>query len=428
MKSSSRIMLHLILAILILTILVVFQFLQLRQGGWTNDSLGDLKRSHSFQAPSGWTNDSLGGHNRSHSLQAPSGWKSDSLNRSHSLQAPSFSYNGQCALLFFGLPRAYKTMVLPSIKRYLLEPNARHHCDVYVHYFHKMSESAGRRNRGGTIDPKEIFLLEGVARNISSSPDDNTDETPILVEFDSDTDESFQELLGSTLQKYHDTLGKDGKPAYFPYRTVDWGRSSLDNMVKQWHSIQSVFQLMETTSKKHNKTYDRVGMFRSDVMYMTPIDIARLDLGVTDTYNQYAVVPSFCQYPVNDRMIYGPTQAVRIWATQRFQLIEDRVKQASDPGFEMHSETFMKKKVFPTIETLSNTSIHLNRDICFARTRSDYSVMVGDCLRSGRTRGWKHVNTKKLVESIVGRPCTEFRDSPEKKSVGCGIGMEHLYK
>jgi hypothetical protein len=354
----------------------------------------------------GSTDDSLGGHND---------------NRSYSLQAPSISYNGRCALLFFGLPRAYETMALPSIKRYLLEPNARHHCDVFVHYFHKISESAGRRNRGGTIDPQEILLLEGVARNMS-------DATPILVEFESDTDESFQEKLGSTLQKYHYTLGKDGKPAYFPYKQASWERSSLDNMIKQWHSIQSVFQLMETNSKIYNKTYDRVGMFRSDAMYMTPIDISRLDLGVTDTYNQYAVVPSFSQYPVNDRMIYGPTQAVRIWATQRFQLIEDRVKQAADPGYEMHSEKFMDTKIFPTIENRSNTSIHLNQDICFARTRADYSVMVGDCRKRGTTRGWEHVNTKNLVESIVGRPCTEFRDSDNDKIVGCGIGMQHLYQ
>jgi hypothetical protein len=384
---SSRKLLH--MACLILIILMVFQFFLLQHV--TDDSLGSLDRSY-----------------------AP--------------QTPSISYNGQCALLFFGLPRAYKEMVLPSIKRYLLEPNERHHCDFYVHYFHKTMESAGRRNRGGTMDPREILSLEGAARNVSSSSSDKNYDAPLLVEFASDTDESFQEQYASTLQKYHSTLGKDGKPAYFPYQ-AHWQRSSLDNMVKQWHSIQSVFQLMEATSKKYNKTYDRVGMFRSDVMYMTPIDISRLDLGVTDTYNQYAVVPSFSQYPVNDRMIYGPTQAVRVWATQRFQLIEDRVKQASDPGYEMHSEKFMVSHVFPTIENQSNSmSIHLNQDICFARTRADYSVMVGDCRKRGTTRGWKHVNAKNLVESIVRRPCKQFRDNDNDEIVGCGIGMEHLYQ
>jgi hypothetical protein len=375
---------------IILIILVVFQGISSRQMWWSDGFL-------------------IGGLNMFYAPQAP-------------------SYNGQCALLFFGLPRAYKEMVLPSINIHLLKPNARHHCDVYVHYFNKTRESAGRRNPGGTIDPQEILLLEEAARDISSSPNDidnDNDDTPILVEFASDTDESFQEKLGSTLEKYHSTLGKDGKPAYFPY-TAGWHRSSLDNMIKQWHSIQSVFELMETTAKKYNKTYDRVGMFRSDVMYMNPIDISRLDLGVPDTYNKYAVIPSFCRYPVNDRMIYGPTQAVQVWATQRFQLIEDRVKQASDPGNEMHSESFLATQVFPTIENHYNIPIHLNQDICFARTRSDYTVMVGDCRKSGTTRGWKRVNDKNLVESIVGRPCTQFINPANDTIVRCGIGMEHL--
>ena len=73
----------------------------------------------------------------------------------------------RCALCFFGLPRAYKTMVLPSIVRNLLLPNARHNCDVYVHYYRVFAEAVGRRNPGRAIDPDAVLLLEEAAKDVA---------------------------------------------------------------------------------------------------------------------------------------------------------------------------------------------------------------------------------------------------------------------
>jgi hypothetical protein len=71
----------------------------------------------------------------------------------------------RCALCFFGLPRSYKELVLPSIEQNILIPNARHHCDIFVHYYFKREEAAGRYNLGGKIDPNEILLLETAVSN-----------------------------------------------------------------------------------------------------------------------------------------------------------------------------------------------------------------------------------------------------------------------
>ena len=54
--------------------------------------------------------------------------------------------------------------------------------------------------------------------------------------------------------------------------------TSMDNMIKQWHSIDAVWNLMNNTNH-----YDRVGLFRVDVKYKTPIDISDAD----------AVIPNF---------------------------------------------------------------------------------------------------------------------------------------
>jgi hypothetical protein len=64
----------------------------------------------------------------------------------------------------------------------------------------------------------------------------------------------------------------------------------LNNLVKDWYSIDSVFTLMEATSQQlSNVSYSRVGMFRFDAMFLIPIDIASLDRDEMDAQNQHAV-------------------------------------------------------------------------------------------------------------------------------------------
>ena len=47
-------------------------------------------------------------------------------------------------------------------------------------------------------------------------------------------------------------------------------------------------------------------------------------------------------YPVNDRMVIGSYEAVKIWATQRFDLLDDYVMhKVPKPGLGMHSEHYL---------------------------------------------------------------------------------------
>lgn len=80
---------------------------------------------------------------------------------------------------------------------------------------------------------------------------------------------------------------------------------------------------MEITGCQLGVEYSRVGMFRSDVLYLKPIDISMLNQGVFDSRNRHVVVPGFARYPANDRMIYGNVEGVKIWATRRFSLVEE---------------------------------------------------------------------------------------------------------
>ena len=334
-----------------------------------------------------------------------------------------------CALLFFGLPRAYKQMVLPSIVRNILIPNARHQCDIYVHYYHQHAEKAGRVNNGGAIDPNEILLLKKAASDVAK---DHGGRQEPHVEFVNDTEQSFWKKRGTSLDKYHNTTDKGGQPFYFPWKAKSYHKESLTNIVKQWHSIHSVFTLMETTSQQlHTAPYSRVGMFRSDVMFLTPIDIASLDREQMDVHNQHAVMAPFGKYPVNDRIIYGPLEGIKVWATKRFDLIEQRVQFHQDPGFEMHSERFLNATILPVIQEVG-VSLYENPDICFLRVRADKSVLPDDCKvnakvkggLTGETRGWGKADIKSLVESIVGTSCSQKKQK-KNKFLACDFGADN---
>jgi hypothetical protein len=96
---------------------------------------------------------------------------------------PKVEAPDRCAINLFGLPRAFRSLTLPSLIKNVIELNAD--CDYFVHYYHVTNEAAGRSGQGGTIDPYEILLLKNtvlqaaVARNESRAP---------IVDFTSDTD------------------------------------------------------------------------------------------------------------------------------------------------------------------------------------------------------------------------------------------------
>mmetsp|Transcript_28193 Transcript_28193/g.39660 ORF Transcript_28193/g.39660 Transcript_28193/m.39660 type:complete len:445 (+) Transcript_28193:39-1373(+) len=347
----------------------------------------------------------------------------------------SFLRDGQCALNFFGLPRSFGDMVLPSIIKNVLKPNARYGCDVYVHYYKQDKEEAGRMNEGGELSTDDVFLLEDAVRTISQEY--YAEENGMLPEksrpayripnvaFAHDTAEDFLNCRSEQLHKYQtETILLEGKSAlkYYPWKLESLHKSSIDNMVKQWHSIQRVFELMDHYRLKGqiDVNYTRVGMFRSDCLYVTPIDILSNGRGTTshpknhsyDEENQNFVVPSFCNYPVNDRLIYGPYEAVKIWATKRFDLMETRAIEQVDPGRIMHQERFLSHDVFPVMEKKFRRIE--NGDICFLRTRAGGTVLLNDCSDSSKmtSKVWNQKHSQStdrlrlpLLEAIVGTQC-----------------------
>lgn len=302
-----------------------------------------------------------------------------------------------CALLFFGLPRSYESMVLPSIIHNVLLPNKPYKCDVYAHAHVIAQEAPGRSGLGGPIDVNAIYLL-----NTSIHQVYHNDSVP-RVAIATDTEQDFWRERGATIKTFRTTKSNvTHKLLYHPWADKSWSfPESMDNVVRQWHSIQAVWNLMERQASL--KKYSRIAMLRSDVFYATPIDVYAHN--TTDS----VIIPGFARHPVNDRMIIGDLNSVKIWATERFDRIDAYVRsnKIPIPGLGMHSEYYMKKEILPAIEETTNATITHDASICFMRVRADQSAWISDCDALYDTRLQQQM--KIAIENITGLYCQRSR-------------------
>jgi hypothetical protein len=316
--------------------------------------------------------------------------------------------------------------VLPGLVENVIKTNARYRCDYFVHYYDRREESDYRgadSGRGGTIDPEEVKLLTAEVENADASVilDDSEDERIPVVEFMKDTENSFFERYTPLLQKiYTERGGPNGNLLYFPLSEEEpFPNATIVNIIKMWHSQESVWNLMEPLSdtspqRLNQQHYSRVAMLRNDILYVTPIDIYQVPDGSIDYQNQFAVIPNFGNFPVNDRMILGPADAVRIWAAGRFQRLKEHVNRVASTGDGIHPERYLDHTIFPAIRDAGVPILPGSRELCFLRVRSDMSVRIGDC-----GRGCVTDRNQQAVEHILQRPCLLNRTNPDVAFLEC---------
>jgi hypothetical protein len=349
---------------------------------------------------------------------------------STSFSSPSSSSSPTCAILFFGLPRAFKLYVLPSIIENIIQPNIQNNCDYYFHYFHLESEGKNRGGAGGRIYPQDVYQLQeavktayeeewknniGVQQRMMQGDDTDIPPPPPStffphVSITNTTMDEFWTIRGDLIHRYESTLDdRTGKYLYFPTNSVSWEYpESLHNVIKQWHSIDAVWKDMEYTvshiQQRNNTPYDRVMMLRNDVAYVTPINVYGVQSDTKEhgriVHRYDVVIPNWANHPINDRMIIGPYNAVEIWATQRFQHVEEHVQKYL-PGWGIHSERYLNYTIFPIIQQQllelygEDGTIRKDPTMCFLRTRSDGSVWLHDCV------GGFQSNTLRLMKALL---------------------------
>ena len=118
-----------------------------------------------------------------------------------------------------------------------------------------------------------------------------------------------------------------------------------------------------------------------------------------------------CLGQVSDRMIYGPVDAVKIWATTRFSSL-DRIAnwtRTHKPGCCLHSETYVSR-IVEQIRTETKIKVEKHETICFLRARVDGSVSIQDCSHpppytSSKLLQSLPTNLSSAVEQVLGRSC-----------------------
>lgn len=313
---------------------------------------------------------------------------------------------GPCAINLYGLPRQFQELVLPSLKRNVIQPNAKYNCDYFVHYYDRREESDYRgadRGRSGTIDPEQVKLLTQAVH------EEHLNDPPSVV-FEKETEESFFSRHDSLLETIHTKRGSDEKLLYIPLsEEKPFPNATIVNIIKMWHSQQAVWDLMMKSKK-----YSRVAMLRSDVLYVTPIDIYQLPDQNVDYENARTVVPNFSNFPVNDRMIYGPFDAVQIWAAGKFRRLAHHVEKVHNDLDGIHPERFLFRTIFPAIRDAGIPILPASSNLCFLRVRADGSVRIQDC-------GVEcvHDHNVQVVEYLVQRPCSMNRTNPNVAILEC---------
>jgi hypothetical protein len=234
-----------------------------------------------------------------------------------------------CALLFFGLPKRFSDIVYPSIQENILQYNP--HCDIFAHSY-DVPEITSSRNREYGI-PLRTDVLRIMTPHIRIDPADP---------------------LPHNMTYYRQFYG---------WRTRSWEYpTSMDNMIKQWHSIAQVWDLMHNYSNAQNKSYAQVALFRPDVLYRNPIDI----------FDGPAFMPHF-GWPANDRMFAGTYDNAKIWSTRRFASLDGALRN----GFltkGLHSESYIAEVILPQMHDRVE-----RRTICFQRVRATGHIRRDDC-------------------------------------------------
>ena len=148
-------------------------------------------------------------------------------------------------------------------------------------------------------------------------------------------------------------------------------------------AFPTVKPLMGSAEKKKKCTYDRVGLFRLDVVYLNAINIGDA--------NEKAVTPrALGTGEMNDRMFYGSRSNANVWATQRFDNVERYVQKYE----ELWSEGFLRF-LFRNIRVKQ-------RHICFKRIRADGRVDWRDKKRYGLDAScFTSTSTESKVETNV---------------------------
>lgn len=151
-------------------------------------------------------------------------------------------------------------------------------------------------------------------------------------------------------------------------------------------------------------------------------------------------IKGFGRFPISDRLIYGPYKAVQVWASQRFDRMDEYVNTMPQTyqnltGWGIQSERFVNYALLPVITRERGIRVVEHTTMCFLRARSDESIWVNDCEKMASKDYVKRLQKtimpmhkiKSSIEKVIGRSCgaknkvTLWSRKPPTESLYCPL-------
>jgi len=170
--------------------------------------------------------------------------------------------------------------------------------------------------------------------NSSSATNSRNGETNVkLIPYEIELMHEATTLVSESVDSFRQLVNVSDFYLYLPPKKDWFFPTSLENMLYQWNSIQQVWdQMIQHENAKHT-IYQRVGLFRTDVLYQNNINISD-GLAVTGNFDNFA------NY-TNDRIFYGLRKYALLWATGRFSHVKPYLNTMFGKTCLLHSESFI---------------------------------------------------------------------------------------
>eukprot|EP00804_Cyclotella_cryptica_P004994 CCRYP_021192-RA/>CCRYP_021192-RA protein AED:0.16 eAED:0.16 QI:360/1/1/1/0.66/0.5/4/207/888 len=297
----------------------------------------------------------------------------------------------KCAILLYGTPRSFDSIVLPTLIEHVIKPNSRSQCDYFVHInLQEFDEAPSHPGRSGYIYANDTYLLEQAVIDIANAFHGSF--APIVKFVTSTKDESFERHRDLFL-KMHVLKDKSGRWLYFP------------EIIHLWDGLQLVWNLMKTTQHENDVTYDYVAALRTDAAYLTPIKISDKLAG---KWRQSLIISGSPTASIRDGfsqgisgeiyIAYGSYDAVQIWATERFAHFDEFLNRLTHKKMKsiMSERSFITATLVPRLKRRW-ISVEVDSIACALDVQPDESISLFGC--------GDPTTAKLALEKIIDRPC-----------------------
>eukprot|EP01082_Thalassiosira_pseudonana_P003319 g3426.t1.1.5e174189 g3426 g3426.t1 contig12:2045619-2048359(-) len=317
----------------------------------------------------------------------------------------------RCAILIHGTPRSFLSIVLPTLERNVIKPNARYNCDYFVQFHvQNYDEVPSYPGRSGFVYSNDTYQLEQVV--LTAAHDVNSAYNP-TIRFVTSTNEEVFNRHEVFLLKTHLLKDKGGNWLYFP------------DKIRSWDGLQLAWDLLETRQTEKGVNYDHVVVLHSDVAYPTPIDIygeveRKKSLTISDAPTKH-LRDSTMEGRYRKRIVYGSNDAVKIWSTGRITQLDSFVNWLANEEFGTEEDVFLSDFVLPLLKE-AGVSVQYDSTICTLDAFPDESVSLVGC-------GDDSITTKQDLEAAMGLQCVasyHFDDVKKSQPTSCSWKTDKL--